>query len=250
MDLKAGTPLGSLLIQAIDRDFMPESADVVLDWGALFEGTDPRTRRNLINSQNWNKKLRPAIRRASHKLRGLGYKKILVRGYMRLPTWFTVGTEFSKTASFEVTPMWNGQTWESEGETDDYPIRTTYDKKISGKNEIAIAVAISADIFSDVNAFLKSKHSIGRFVMITPKNGPSNLSIKTASQARGCSLKIRDLLRILTKKYNSKKVHLFLAMPCGLALLLGHRWDRMPDTQLYEDLGTRKGYAPSFMIPN
>ena len=86
--------------------------------------------------------------------------------------------------------------------------------------------------------------------MITPQAGPSNSAIKTASQGRGCSLTIRDLIRNLTKKYNSKKVHLFLAAPCGLALLLGHRWDRMPNTQLYEDLGSGKGYAPSFLIPN
>ena len=47
-----------------------------------------------------------------------------------------------------------------------------------------------------------------------------------------------------------RKLHVFLATPHGAALLLGHLWDRMPLTQLYEDHGASKGYVPSFLIPN
>ena len=34
------------------------------------------------------------------------------------------------------------------------------------------------------------------------------------------------------------------------ARFLGHLWDRMPATQLYEDLGPTEGYSPSYLIPN
>jgi SMODS-associated and fused to various effectors sensor domain len=57
-------------------------------------------------------------------------------------------------------------------------------------------------------------------------------------------------VRVLVRKYRPTKIHLFLATPSSGALLLGHLWDRMPPTQLYEDLGPVGGYCPSFIIPN
>jgi SMODS-associated and fused to various effectors sensor domain len=44
-------------------------------------------------------------------------------------------------------------------------------------------------------------------------------------------------------------VHLSRAAPGGFALLLGHLWDRVPDTQTYEDLKTN-GYEPAFLVRN
>ena len=43
-------------------------------------------------------------------------------------------------------------------------------------------------------------------------------------------------------------VHLFLAGPMGLALLLGHRWNRVAATVVYEDLGASTGDVDAFTI--
>jgi hypothetical protein len=43
-------------------------------------------------------------------------------------------------------------------------------------------------------------------------------------------------------------VHLFLAGPGGLTLLLGHRWNRVAPTFVYEDLATGRGYVAAFTI--
>jgi hypothetical protein len=48
----------------------------------------------------------------------------------------------------------------------------------------------------------------------------------------------------------AQRPHLFLAIPHGLALLLGHLWDRMPPTLVYEDLGAGNAYQPAFLIPS
>lgn len=47
------------------------------------------------------------------------------------------------------------------------------------------------------------------------------------------------------------KVDLFLATPADLALLFGHLWDRMPDTQIYLDLATpaTNGLSSSLTSP-
>lgn len=42
-------------------------------------------------------------------------------------------------------------------------------------------------------------------------------------------------------------VHLFLAGPMGLSLLLGHRWNHVAPTIVYEDLAAL-GYQPAFTV--
>jgi hypothetical protein len=46
----------------------------------------------------------------------------------------------------------------------------------------------------------------------------------------------------------ARGVHLFQAGPLALAVMVGYLWNRMPMTQLYEDLGPRDRYAPTFSI--
>jgi hypothetical protein len=58
---------------------------------------------------------------------------------------------------------------------------------------------------------------------------------------------IRDEMRSLLRETGARRIHLFLAAPAGLALLLGHRWNRIAPTVVYEDLGL-DGYEPGYDI--
>lgn len=87
-------------------------------------------------------------------------------------------------------------------------------------------------------------------VTVAPKTGAGEAAVRDGAHARGLATSIRDRVRDLARRHKAKRVHLFLVIPKGLALLLGHKWDRMPDTQLYDDLGPSRGYSPGFRIPN
>jgi hypothetical protein len=43
-------------------------------------------------------------------------------------------------------------------------------------------------------------------------------------------------------------VHLFLIGPLGLAVLLGHRWNAIAPTVVYEDVRGQLGYEAAFHI--
>lgn len=43
-------------------------------------------------------------------------------------------------------------------------------------------------------------------------------------------------------------MHLFLACPMGLALLLGNRWNRLCQTVVYEDIKIDDGYEAAFTV--
>ena len=60
---------------------------------------------------------------------------------------------------------------------------------------------------------------------------------------------IRDLVREdLEDHPEAPRIHLFLAGPGGLALLLGHRWNRTRPTIVYEHRGPGRGYTPAFTV--
>ena len=47
---------------------------------------------------------------------------------------------------------------------------------------------------------------------------------------------------------HTQRIHLFLAGPGGLALLLGHRWNRTRQSIVYEHLAVGRGYTTAFTI--
>lgn len=241
-------PPASLLVQAIDHDPMPDAATVSLDWVGSFPGSEPRVRRQPSDPALWNGQFRPQLKQAARRLQG--HAHVLVRGYMRLPTWFAAGVELGKTAGFQVSSLQGHTAWSSEGSPSDGAV--VHAVEILGPGgDLAVGIALSSDLSPDVLEYLASQQvNAGKYVSIYPVNGASNQSVSGAAEARGYAYTIRDLVRILVREHKPDQVHLFLSAPNGVVLLLGHLWDRMPPTQLYEDLGMVGGYAPSYLIPN
>ncbi len=243
-------PAASLLIQAIDTDPLLGVATVLLNWTDSFPGSEPRVRRQPKDPDLWNNRFRPELKRAAQDLRAQGHTNVLVQGYMRLPTWFAAGVELGKTAGFQVTPFQSQQPWSSEGECSEFAIKH-FTTDLGSGNDLAVGVVLSVDLSQDVVAYLdQQQKNVGKYVCICPENGASNQAIHNAAEARGWAYKVRDLIRCLVGSCGPDQIHLFLAAPHSAILLLGHLWDRMPTTQLYEDLGSNNGYSPSFVIPN
>ncbi len=243
-------PAASLLIQAIDRDPMPEASTTVLDWTNSFPGDEARVRRLPHDQALWNDKFRPELRRAAQELRGQGQSNVLVLGYMRLPTWFAVGVELNRTAGFQVASFQGQTPWSSEGTLSDIAIEQVATRLGLGR-DIAIGLALAFDLSPGVLAYLRDQRmDVAHYVCLQPAGGANNQAIRGAAEARSWAYEVRDSVRRIVQEYRPKRIHLFLAGPHGAKLLLGHLWDRMPATQLYEDLGPTKGYSPSYLIPN
>jgi hypothetical protein len=76
----------------------------------------------------------------------------------------------------------------------------------------------------------------------------SNQAVTGPGHAVALAQAIRNQVRQLADASRTPRLHLVLACPAGLALLLGHRWNRVPTTQLYEDLGLGARYTPAFLL--
>jgi hypothetical protein len=252
LELQAAEPKAVLLIQALEHEVVAGDATIMLDWVKHFSGEEPRTRRGLRRLEAWNGVLRPQLQAAADTIRGSGYRDVLVRGQMRLPCWFAAGAHLSEVAGFEVTSLQLGTVWSSldTGHGMDQPPVILKDTVTGTGADLAVAIAIATDPTPDVAAYLGTIPGIGRYIAISLPPGPGRRMITSSAHATATAVAIRDLVRQLAREHRVPRIHVFLAVPHGLALLLGHLWDRLPPTLLYEDLGVGNAYQPAFLIPN
>jgi SMODS-associated and fused to various effectors sensor domain len=244
--LAANDSRAVVLVQALDHDPWPEAANVALDWVDRFVGDEASTRRQLHDPDDWNAVLKPQLRDAVVEIRRQGYDDVVIRGLMRLPVAFAVGHHFSDVAGFSLTTKQRGAEWSTAGEVPTTGVDRT-DIDLSLGSDVAVGVSIAHDLSGEVEAYLRSAAvPASRLVHLTPTTGISHESVPDDAVARGLARQIVTEVRAAVRDVSSARVHLFLSMPYGLAVLLGHVWNRIPETTVYEDV--LSGYAPAFVL--
>jgi hypothetical protein len=250
LNLRVAPQSGLLVIQAL-RPVDDQDATASIDWIDRFVGDEARSRRGLKDPTAWNGSLLSELRAEIERIRA-DYDRVAVRGEARLPIWFATGSELSEVAGAVVSTIQNGDVWASDAAPASSPELVVTDaRRFEGSgSELAISIAIADDPTTDASAYLEREvPSVGHAVTITLATGPNSRSIRDAGEAVALARGIRDEIRSLCRTSRPPRLHLFLAMPHGLALILGHLWDRMPPTQLYEDL-TGSAYQPAFLVSN
>lgn len=245
--LRANRRYATLLVQAIDHAPWPDAAQARVDWVSLFRGDEPRARRQLHDPAGWANQLRPELIAAARSLSTAGETRILVRGYMRLPLWFLCGAELPDTRGHHVACLQRGQLWTSEEAAASYALaeKTT---DLGKGNEIAIGLSVTNSIGVDVCAYCtQSALPVSKYIDLSPAAGVGANAIPDGAAGLGWARAVRDAVRSAVRSHGSRRVHLFMSGPAGGALLLGHAWNRVGPTVVYEDLSP--GYAPTFEIP-
>jgi hypothetical protein len=247
LGLRVAEPWDSLVVQALETETETGDAAVVLDWVEYFIGDEGRARRGLKDPAGWNTILRPELAAAE---RTLSSSRVLVRGQARLPVWFAVGTHLGRTRGYRVGKLQNGDLWSSDTQPAALPLldRSTLRAPVAG-GPVALSVAVSADPCGDAARYLALNVPLAGHLRLALRTGVGSHAIIGADHAWATALALRDEARQIASQLRPSVIHLFLAAPSGLALLLGHVWDRVPDTQTYEDLAAN-GYQPAFFIPN
>lgn len=247
LELRRADPSSVVLVQALERSDAAETVNA-LDWVDRFAGDDARTRRGLREPADWNSVLLPELKAICKRARDAN-RRVVVRGAMRLPTWFAVGTELTEVAGASPSAMQNGEIWSASDLTDSRPEVLLLDEQVVGLgSDLAITIAISTDISPDVVKFLRDDPDVGTHLTLVLAPGPDRRSILSGADATTSAVAMRDAVRKVVRERGVTKIHLFLAMPGALALMLGHFWDRMPPTQTYEDLV--QTYERAFLIAN
>jgi hypothetical protein len=247
LDLDASPPRASLLVQAIASDPWPEAATASVDWVSLFDREDASSRRQLRDPDGWNEKLKPDLIEAIEQIRRSRTTDVHVLGAMRLSTGLLVGQQLCEVAGFSVSINGREGVWSSTSPRQEFALAREAIEVGTG-DEMAVAISISQFIKEDVLAYIQEEQlPIAKLLIYSPVGGVSRDAISTPEHGAGAAAAISAALRGDTRRHRGL-LHLFISSPLPLAVLVGHLWNRMPQTQLYEDRGAGGGYFPSFKL--
>ena len=240
-------PGAVVVVEAIDRDPHTGDADERISFVDAYLGDEPFERRQLRDPSQWSH-IGAEIEYAAQRLRSVGTRRVVVRGPMRLPAWFAVGAAFRDVRGFETAGLQKETIWSSE----DLNIPGTVQAEtitLGDGSDAAVAVGMAADPTSEVSDYIiTSGLPVGSLMSIFPDSGPSPAAVPDSPTAAATAVAVRDAVRGLLRATSVAHIHLFLATPGALALLLGHRWNAMRLTTVYEHLGTGNGYTPTFLV--
>jgi hypothetical protein len=251
--LRSATPRATVLIQAIERDLWPETATVALDWVDAFVGEHASERREPASPEVWMSRFAPELEQAASQVRGEGFSHVRIDGAMRLSTAIYAGTVFSDVKGFQVAVpgrsgdgAWTGDI-SSDGLRRSQSVTRT-DHELAQGAELAVGLNVSGDLTSAVLAHARAVSlPLGRLVVLSVSS-PDRDALADPVDVRGWAHAVTRELRALVEEGNPR-LHLFLYGPRTAAVLLGNAWNRMPPTQLWDDLGPGRGYTPAFTIP-
>lgn len=247
LDLAAPEPRATLVIQALRRHAGADVATASVDWVDRFVGDEPWQRRELREPAEWNTTLKPELKKAAAAIRGDTHRTVLIAGDYRLSTGVFAGTELADVAKFRVVVPTRDGEWSSDGDRQPFELASSV-TEIGQGEDLAVGVSVSGDLSDDAIDYIRdSELPVAQFIDLSPSTGTGSDALQSDAHARGWARATFDELRRLTRRHDGT-LHLFICGPLGGAVLLGHLWNRMPTTQLYDDLGPGRGYTPTFLL--
>ncbi len=245
-DLLAVSGTLVLVVNGIDREPTPMVPTVVLDFVDLYEGEGSFTRKLFLDRSEWDTTVRPALDDAVRALKGYGVRHVHVGGSMRHPMWFMVGRSLPEVKKWTLSVEQVGTTWRTDEELQVVRARTLTDVELGAAPGVAVGLGLTSDPSENVERFLRMGDlDVGRLLVYGPGGEPSRVSVPSGAWAMTWARSVRDQVRAIVP--DAQHVHVFMQCPAGVALMLGHQWNLMPDTTMYEFVGNN--YHPTVTVP-
>jgi len=241
--LRAGQARTVVSVATLMQDPLAAQARCALDWVDRFDGPDAYAKRRPRPPATW-RQLQADIEAIPSHLGGTSH--VAITGSLRQATAFMVGAALRMVTNTDVAVVQRGTLWASDA---NYPAPIEPDiaeYHLGQGSDIAIAIQIATPVANDVLEFLHDQHlPVDQLALLSPPNGPNDNAVGSPQDACALAVGLRNAARRAARGH--PRMHLFLAGPMGLSLLLGHRWNRVAPTIVYEDLAAL-GYEPAFTV--
>lgn len=213
---------------------------LALDWQPRFDG-------RLASEDSWTACLMPALGAMAEQLVRLAPDRaVLASGLASLPALVAFGASLLQPRGIRV--VWE-QAMSRTGETQEWSLDAPPDSVALRRDLIPLDVAsdelaVCVGLTTDVEPAIKRAQADGvvprlrAMVAVGPSAG-SPLEIESPGQARTVVDEVKAAIKDALLEYPvSGKVHLFLAAPAGVAVMLGQSLNALGPVQLYEHLQT------------
>lgn len=237
-----------LAVHGIDRDPPATQPNIELDFVDLYAGDDSFSRKQLRNTADWDHVVRPAIDDAAKALAAYPIRHVHIAGALRHPMWFAVGRALPQVKKWVLSMDQVNAEWRTDAHPEPIAPRGVAEPQIGQGTDLAFAVGLTGDPTQDVEQFIRAAGlPVGRLVVLGPPGAPGVSAVASDGWAMGWTRAAREIVRAEANALNSPAVHAFFLCPAGVALMLGHQWNLMPPTVLYEFVGN--SYEPTMTFP-
>jgi SMODS-associated and fused to various effectors sensor domain len=209
-----------------------------IDWTHRFDG------RTVKSAAHWPQSLLPALETIAQvcEQRAPG-RSVVVQGLCALPAAIALGATFLATRRLplswrQISPNRAPVLWslDADPEPSGFMFRII-DGDLSG-NDLALLVSVTSNVEP---AFAASRRLLSKFralvVVEKPGNCPHDLA--TPGQAKDVVRVVIEALRHARAAAEPRGVvHLFLAVPAGLAVMIGQMLNTLGPVQTYEHIST------------
>ena len=247
LGLHRNTPARAVVsIATLAPDPLVPHSDHALDWVDRFQGATAFAKRRPGAPATWAQ-LQADIEAIPAQLPA-GTTAAAITGSLRQATAFAVGAALRDvTGVTDLAIRQRGQMW-STSQTYPAPLAPiTEDHHFGQGPDQALLMAITLVPADDVLDYLREESvPVETLTVLQPPVGAGDTSIPDAATAIALAVGTRDAARRASRR--NRRVHLFLAGPLGFSLLLGHRWNRVAPTVVYEDVRTASTYEPAFTV--
>ena len=222
-----------------DRNSADQSA-IEIDCSA-FSGTNGQ----FPPASNWQAELVAPLETTANWARQHNHHRIALSVSYCLTTAMAIGWSFRSATGFEIDIGTKTGAWA----TDDFPgtnalkesWQIEFPKRLTS-DRLVVSLGILRDPRLDVLNHLGLSSQDELLTAMLPTSIGTGVEAQIAVQA----LKMAVVYAV--GQFNPKAIDLFIAGPAALAVALGHRWNALPATQLYEFVAGERRYVPTITL--
>lgn len=241
LGLRSEPPWTMLSVATLAPDPHAGAADVSIDWVDRMNGTSPGARVEPAPPHTWDD-LAADLNRLHSTLPG---RRVQISGTYRQATAFYLGTQLSRVRNYTLSVEQGTQTWTSDTPSTPYLLTVTHTPLGLGP-DVAVIASVATDHHDEALNWVQQHNlPIGNLLTISPQTGAGPNAVNTPAAANGLAVAIRDTVR--RNQNSAERIHLFIAGPVGAALLLGHHWNKIARTLIYEHVRCDV-YAHAFTV--
>ncbi len=217
---------------------------IAIDWSERFDGRH-------CDGAVWEGELIPALCDVRSAIRAnLPGRATLASGVLSIPAALLLGVLFSATSGLGLT--WLQQTCGTEepwslssfAETGELTVRL--ERRDLAAQDIALLTSITQSVRADVSKMLSM---LPPFRAIVDVDWPERLLLGSDQAAMIATSVRRALVQARDKLGAGGTVHVFPAVPAGLAVLMGQNLNTFLPIQTYEhDRDAAPSYRPAFLL--
>lgn len=246
LDLLARNGTLVLAVHGIDREKSRELPNARVDFTDLYPEGDPFQRRSIADPADWDRVVLPRLSAAAKNLETFRSRRVHVIASVRLPVWFAIGRTLPGVRRWVISLDQDDAEWASNARGGSAQLLTVAESLLGGGRDLVVCVALRHDPTADVRSYVATAGiPAGHIYTVTGETRIGPGAVTDAAWATSWVAALQDALIAKVRDTGAEHVHLFMAGPAGVAILLGHQWNVLPGVTVYEHLRGPE-YAPTF----